>query len=230
MQPSTRIQNTSTTAGVRAIFLDLVTKEEQNNGEVNQGNLRVAYDILPVEDMVLNVGYQANIGGIWNRTTSKTGSRYAVALHADWRYRDWNLQLQGVKYHYNPVNPAEVDESTVQFGAFMAPFMVAVDAGVVSFNVAKKININCAIIDNITLYNDFSIVMPTGEDTQNSIQNVTGCLVVKKGLYLYIDWITGQNMWFAGGEGIGLGNEGWDEWKGRLNVNFGYFFSSQGCK
>ena len=59
---------------------------------------------------------------------------------------------------------------------------------------------------------------------------LSGCLVNKKGLYLYIDWITGQNMWFAGGPGIGLDQEGWDEWKGRLNVNFGYFFSSQECR
>ncbi len=209
---------------------DLVTKETQQNGETNQGNLRVAYDLKPVEGMVLNVGASGEYGGIWNGTTKKTGSRYALALHADWRYKAWNLQLQGIRYHFNPVNPEDVAENTIQYGAFMDPFMVAVDASVITFNVAKKIPINCKIIDNITIYNDFSIVTPSGENTQNSIQNVTGCLVVKKGLYLYIDWISGQNMWFAGGPGIGLDHEGWDDWKGRLNVNFGYFFSSQGCR
>jgi hypothetical protein len=209
---------------------DLVTRDDQNNGEVNQGNLRLAYDIIPVDGMILNLGASGEYGGIWNGTTKKTGSRYALALHADWKYKNWNLQLQGIRYHFNPVNPEEVPENTIQFGAFMDPFMVTVDASVFTFNVAKKVMINCKIIDNITFYNDFSIVLPTGENTQNSIQNVTGCLVVKKGLFLYIDWITGQNMWFAGGPGIGLDHEHWDDWKGRLNVNFGYFFSTQGCR
>jgi len=209
---------------------DMVTHEEQQNGETNQGNLRIAYDLKPVDGMVLNVGASGEYGGIWNNTTKKTGSRYAAALHADWRYKGWNLQLQGVHYHYNPVNPSDISERTIQFGAFMDPFMVAVDANVFTFNIAKKVNLGWAIIDHVTFYNDFSTVLALGDGTQNSIQNVTGCLVVKKGLFLYIDWITGQNMWFAGGDGIGMGNEGWDEWKGRLNVNFGYFFSSQACR
>jgi len=53
---------------------------------------------------------------------------------------------------------------------------------------------------------------------------------VKKGLYLYTDWITGQNMWFDGGPGIGLNESDADEWKGRININFGYYFSSNKCR
>jgi len=209
---------------------DMVTSDEQTNGETNQGNVRVAYDFEPTEGMILNVGASGEYGGIYNGNTQKMGGRYAGAIHADLKYHDWNVQLQGVHYNYNPQNPDSVNDATVQFGAFMYPFLVAVKANVVSFNVAKKINLNTKIIDIITFYNDFSVVIPEGNNVQNSIQNVTGCLVNKKGLYLYIDWITGQNMWFAGGPGIGLDEPGYDEWKGRLNVNFGYFFSSQSCR
>jgi len=209
---------------------DLVTKDDQTNGETNQGNIRIAYDFKPVDGMVLNVGSSGEYGGIFNGTTKNIGNRYAVALHADLKYQNWNIQLQGVHYRFNPMNPDEINDETIQFGAFMYPFMVAVDANVISFNIAKKIILDWKIIDNITFYNDFSTVFPNGESVHNSIQNVTGCMVNKKGLYLYIDWITGQNMWFAGGPGIGLDTPESDEWKGRLNVNFGYYFSSQSCR
>jgi hypothetical protein len=209
---------------------DLVTSEQQQNGETNQANLRIAYDLIPENGMVLNIGISGEYGGIWNNTSKQTGSRFAVAVHADWKFKEWNLQLQGIHYQYDPVNPDSVSDRSLQFGAFMAPFMVIANANVLTFNIAKRIELNGSLIDNITFYNDFSITMPSWENTQNSIQNVTGCLVNKKGLYLYIDWISGQNMWFAGGPGIGLNEPGWDEWKGRLNVNFGYFFSSQSCR
>jgi len=209
---------------------DMVTEDDQQNGEVNQGNLRVAYDFTPVEGMVLNVGVSGEYGGIYNSITQKTGNRYRMGLHADWKYKNWNLQFQGITYKFNPENPEEVDDNTIQLGAFMYPFLVATSGNVLTFNIAKTIKLEWKIIDNITFYNDFSVVLPEGNNVHESIQNVTGCLVVKKGLYLYIDWITGQNMWFAGGPGIGLDTPESDEWKGRLNVNFGYYFSSQACR
>jgi len=55
------------------------------------------------------------------------------------------------------------------------------------------------------------------------VQNVTGCMLVSGGLYTYVDWIAGKNMWFAGGNGVGLESSA-GEWNSRLNVNFGYYF------
>lgn len=209
---------------------DMVTQDDQQNREINQGNIRVAYDFLPVDGMFLNVGASGEYGGIYNSITQKTGNRYRMGLHADWKYKNWNLQLQGITYKFNPENPEEVDDNTVQLGAFMYPFMVASRGNVITFNIAKTFSLEWKIIDNITFYNDFSVVLPEGNNVHESIQNVTGCLIVKKGLYLYVDWITGQNMWFDGGPGIGLNEISSDEWKGRLNVNFGYYFSSQACR
>ena len=112
----------------------------------------------------------------------------------------------------------------------MYPFMVAVKGQVLSFNIAKTFKPGWKLIDEISLYNDFTIVLPNGGNVHKSIQNVTGCLIVKKGLYTYIDWISGQNMWFAGGPGIGLMEEGANEWRGRININFGFYFSSNTCR
>ncbi len=209
---------------------DLVTEGEQTNQEINQFNLRAAYDLLPTEGMVLNLGLSLEGGFIYNQTTRKKGDRYAIALHADWKYRNWNIQLQGIDYKFNPINPSDISNETIQMGAFMYPFMVAVDAQVLTFNVAKTFKPGWRVIDEISIYNDFSTVIPNGNNVHNSIQNVTGFLIVKKGLYLYTDWVTGQNMWFDGGLGIGLNESGADEWKGRININFGYYFSSNKCR
>ena len=209
---------------------DLVTKDEQANQEINQFNFRAAYDLLPVSDMVLNLGASTEFGWIYNQTTRNKGFRYAAALHANMEYRGWNVQIEGIYYNFNPLNPAEVDDRTIQFGAFMAPFLVAVESKLLTFNVAKTFSPGWRLIDKISIYNDFTIVAPSGNNTHNSIQNVTGCLIVKKGLFLYVDWISGQNMWFCGGPGIGLNEPGADEWKGRININFGYYFSSNCCR
>ena len=209
---------------------DIVTEGEQANQEINQFNFRAAYDFKPTEGMVLNLGASLEGGFIYNQTTKNKGDRYAIALHADFKYRGWNLQLQGIDYKFNPNNPSNVSNETIQFGAFMYPFLVAVDAQVLTFNVAKTFKVGWRVIDEISIYNDFSTVIPNGNNVHNSIQNVTGFLIVKKGLYLYTDWITGQNMWFDGGPGIGLNDPGADDWKGRLNINFGYYFSSNKCR
>jgi hypothetical protein len=209
---------------------DIVTLEEQENQEVNQGNLRAAYDFTPTDGMIINLGVSGEYGGIYNSITQKTGNKYRFGIHADFKYKNWNVQLQGINYKFSPINPEDVDNNTIQLGAFMYPFLTASQGNVITLNAAKTINLEWAIIDNITFYNDFSVVLPEGNNVHQSIQNVTGCLIVKKGLYLYIDWISGQNMWFAGGPGIGLNEPDSDEWKGRLNINFGYYFSSQSCR
>ncbi len=209
---------------------DIVTEGEQTNQEINQFNFRAAYDLIPTEGLVLNVGTSLEGGFIYNKTTRNTGNRYAAALHADFRYRNWNIQLQGVDYKFNPSNPSGVSNETIQFAAFMYPFLVAVDARVLTFNLAKTFEPDWRVIDKISIYNDFSVVIPSGNNVHNSIQNVTGLLIVSKGLYIYTDWITGQNMWFAGGPGIGLNGPGANDWLGRININFGYYFSGNSCR
>ena len=209
---------------------DIVTEGEQQNQEINQFNLRTAYNFKPKDEMLINVGASFEEGSIYNQTTEKKGNRYAIALHVDFKYHGWNIQLQGIHYGFNPINPINVSNETIQLGAFMFPFMVASNAQVLTFNLAKTIQIGWRVIDEITFYNDFSIVVPNGNNVHNSIQNTTGFLIVKKGLYIYTDWISGQNMWFDGGPGIGLNEPGADDWKGRLNINFGYYFSSNKCR
>ena len=72
------------------------------------------------------------------------------------------------------------------------------------------------------MYNDWSAVIPFDTGLK-SIQNVTGVLLMRGGLFTYIDLINGYNMWFSGGPGIALKNN-LAKWQTRININLGYYF------
>ena len=203
---------------------DLVTSGEQLNEEINQGNLRLGYKWIPQKDWTIDLGTSFEIGQIYNQETRKNGYRQAFAIHADIYYKTWNIQLQGIDYLFKPENPQEVSAETVQMGAFLYPFLVASEAKVVSVNFAKDFSFNWRLLDRIKLYVDMSKVWPGTENGRTSTQIVTGFLLIKKGLYTFVDVITGQNMWFAGGPGIGLNNPDFQKWNSRLNINFGFYF------
>jgi hypothetical protein len=203
---------------------DLVTGGEQTNEEINQLNLRLAYDWQPNPKLTLNSGASLEYGQIYNQNTAVKGDRRAYAVHSDLKYADWNLQLQWLDYRFDPANPSGVDPSTVQLGAFEFPFLIAAEGRVVTLNLAKDFLVGWRLLDTIKCYIDISKVFPHGDGGHSSTQIVTGCLLVKKGLYTYVDVITGQNMWFAGGPGIGLNQPGFNEWHTRLNINFGFYF------
>jgi hypothetical protein len=203
---------------------DLITSDEQANEEINQVNFRAASDWEPIDGLKINIGSSLELGQIYNQTTRGKGNRWAYALHSDVNVADWNVQLQLVQYSFRPKNPDGVDPSTIQLGAFLYPFFVSAKGTAVNANIAKSFSPSSVFIDKVTFYNDYSTVMPLDSNGLVSIQNVTGCLLVKKGLYIYIDWIAGYNMWFAGGDGIGLKPDDGGNWHSRLNVNFGLYF------
>ena len=211
---------------------DLVTSEDeedpelsQANEEVNQVNVRGSYDFKLGPRSLVDVGASFMYGGIYNQTTTEMGDRYAAAVHADFLLGTWNLQLEGIRYRFFPENPPGLDRSTVQLGAFNFPFLVASESWVATANVAKEFIVGQRFLDSVTCYGDLSRVFPTGDDTHTSTQIVTGCMLVKGGLYIFADWITGQNMWFIGGPGVGLNTPESDEWNTRFNLNFGYYYS-----
>ena len=72
--------------------------------------------------------------------------------------------------------------------------------------------------------NDFTFIDSKVDNVPASIQNVTGCSFVAGGIFAYFDWITGKNMWFVGGPGVGRNAITAGEWRSRLNVNFGFYF------
>ena len=204
---------------------DLITRGEQANEETNQLNFRLAYDWEMSQCLKVNLGASVEGGQIYNQITEGMGDRFAYALHSDLVYGDWNLQLQWIDYFFRPENPLGVDPHTVQLAAFEFPFLVAADAQVATINLARTFPIESHLVDKVTCYADFSKVLPETHNSHDSTQLVLGCLLVaEEHAYLYVDWIVGQNMWFAGGSGIGLSRPESDEWQSRLNVNLGLYF------
>ncbi len=203
---------------------DLVTGEDQANREINQVNLRVARKWTLSDASFIDVGTSFMLGGIYNETTKETGRRHAAAVHADGRFGNWNLQIEAMRYQFNPKNPPEVDSRFVQLAGFRFPFLMAAEGSELTLNLARDFKPGRRFLEDATCYTDFSAVAPRASELDSSIQIVTGCLFMKGGLFTYVDWITGRNMWFAGGPGIGLESVDPDPWKGRLNINLGFYF------
>jgi hypothetical protein len=203
---------------------DMVTGGEQANIETNQLNGRIAYLWTPTPEVTWRFGGSAEVGQIYNETTRGMGSRHVVAVHSDLFVGNWNLQIQGIDYRFSPENPPGVDRTTVQLGAFAFPFLVAAEGRVLTVNGAREIHLGWRIIDAMRCYTDWSKVFPRNSTGRSSTQVVTGCVLMKEGMFTYIDVITGKNMWFAGGSGIGLNAPDSNEWKSRLNINLGFYF------
>ncbi|MFU8878261.1 MAG: hypothetical protein ACNA7E_08980 [Wenzhouxiangellaceae bacterium] len=203
---------------------DLVTQGDQQNSEINQLNLRAERHLTFADLGTLDLGVSLQGGQIFNSITRKKGERYAVAGHANASLGRWHVQLQGLRYEFKPENPPGVADNFMQMGAFEFPFLVASKANVYTVNVARSFSASIGPISGGTCYNDFTFIDPKVRDSADSIQNVTGCSLVAGGVFAYFDWITGKNMWFAGGDGIGRDAATAGKWRSRLNVNIGFYF------
>jgi len=203
---------------------DLVTGGEQQNTETNQLNFRGTRLLRHSENSSTELGLSLQAGQIYNEITEDDGDRWAVAAHLNGNYGKWNLQLQGIAYEYNPENPDGVSDDFVQFGAFGFPFLMAAEGTVWSANVARSFSVEWGPVTGVTCYNNFTYIDADVDNSAESVQNVTGCAVSAGGLYTYFDWIAGKNMWFAGGDGIGLNGASAGKWRSRLNINLGYYF------
>ena len=199
---------------------DVAAVGDNRTKEDGQLNGRFQYSLTPQH----TIGLSGQLGEIKNTKTNVSGRHWAIGAHYDGHINQWNLQAQTIKYRYQNKAGLGTDNYRLNLSAFMFPFEIATEAWVTSLNAARTFEINNRAIDSITCYNNTTLTAPSDQaGLADSIQNVTGCLFVKGGLYTYVDWIAGKNMWFAGGPGVGI-NDGDTGWHSRLNINFGYFF------
>lgn len=111
--------------------------------------------------------------------------------------------MQWAPYRY------DVPGERIAMSAFQAPFEIAAHADVPSANVAYSFA-RKGRLDHLTCCNNLSMTRPVGHSagTRNSWQNVTGCSLQNRVMATYVDWIAGRDMWFSGGEGIGITDGG----------------------
>jgi len=184
--------------------------------EHGQLNLRHEYQHEAGEYM-LNLGSSLRLGRLEDRQGGEHERHIAAAVHADLKRGHFTTQLQWIYYHY------DVPGDRLALSAFAAPFEIAAKAHVPSFNLIYNLP-RTGWLDSITCYNNYSATLVSGAGLRNSQQNVTGCMFGKDKALLYVDWIAGRNMWFAGGPGIGIHEPGQDRWHSRLNINLGFYF------
>lgn len=170
-------------------------------------------------DGTLALGASLFTGRVEHRAGGGHHGHDGVAAHAQWTRGPATVQLQWARYRYR--NP----ESRIALSAFLAPFEIAAEADVPTFNVAYELP-RPGWFDGITCYNNLSATLPARDrpGLRESWQNVTGCSFAKDRMFTYVDWIAGRNMWFVGGPGIGIDEPGSDRWRSRLNVNVGFYF------
>ncbi len=203
---------------------DLVTGGDQGNTETNQFNFRAERHLVLNDDSNIDLGLSLQAGQMYNRITESNGDRWALAGHMDGYFGDWNLRLQAMRYEYSPNNPEGVSDDFVQKGGFGFPFLMAAKGNVYTYSVSRSFNVDWGPISWVNCYNEGTYVDPDVDNSSNSVQSVTGCSVAAGGLFTYFDWITGRNMWFAGGDGIGRNAGTAGRWDSRFNVNIGYYF------
>jgi hypothetical protein len=200
---------------------DVVSAGTARNEETNQFNGRVAYMFGAGTTCSHEVGVSGQWSELYNVDTEKRGDMWAAATHLDTRCGRWNFQLEAARYDHNPVNPNGVAPNRIELGAFESIYEIAPSGTVGVANVAYNFPLSGDILDQLTCYNDYSVLYKDGGG-KDSILNTTGCAIGVGPLFIYADLINANNMVFFGNGSLAEGGE--DDWDTRLNLNIGYYW------
>ncbi|MGL5262027.1 MAG: hypothetical protein ACRC9P_06555 [Bacteroides sp.] len=199
------------------------------NKEVNHGNLQVNYNWGT--SAVQQIGVSGMLGGLYNMDTEKVGLRKALALHYTLTYRNWDLKTQFTTYSMNPKNGDDkngnpLSRDVVRLGAYGATYSVASKADTYQVSLAYTLPVHKGILDDIRIYNDFSMMHKRIDGFKDSYQNVSGVMLTTGPIFTYIDYALGKNhAWFgnAWDDSFAQGDPE-NKWNGRFNINIGYYF------
>lgn len=203
--------------------------------ERNQFNARVIVSTLQDTAIPTDVGVSLQAGQLIADDDSSADDTigYAASIHSSSTHGPWNLKLQLTAYDYRPDynDPAQSDD-LIDMGAYDYSDQVA-SKGVIP---AAALSYTWTVdrydwLDSITFYNDFSIIMKDGEDNagnelNDSAMNVTGMAIACGNWYTYVDYAYANGNYFVGDDGNydDFGSNQTDGWKGRFNINLGYYF------
>jgi hypothetical protein len=219
--------------------------------ERNQVNVRAILSVLQDTKMPTDVGISAQWGEmIANEDFAEDSDAYAASVHSKTTVGNAALMLQLTQYKYDAKFKDTVDtngmvvshtDDLITMGAYDFAWPVASEGMIPSVAVSYTIQPQVAWIDSITFYNDYSVIVKDGELSDgtafnDSALNVTGMAIAKDGWYIYVDYAYSSGNYFVGNEDdvygatyadSSVGDFGAnlnDDWKGRFNINFGYYF------
>lgn len=124
--------------------------------EVNQGNIHAAYRWG--NKWKHQAGASILAGGVYNLNSGSMGHRWAATLHYVLDYKRWNFKAQCATYNIHLTGEATDTRHQVTMAAFGATYQVASKADIYSVALAYHIPIRKGFLDEICLYNDFSLL------------------------------------------------------------------------
>lgn len=207
------------------------TQSLQNNEKRNQLNARVARTFT-------NNGWKAEVGAslataeLYNATTKDNGDYWGGGVHAIINAGQWTVTTQGIRYAYDPKNPAGVSKDSVLMGAngLTPAYLIASKATIASLNIGYDIPTpQLGQLKKIKLYNDYSRMMKDKSGWDDSQMYTVGLQFLAMPVMGWIDLTWAQNANPFGGAENGTGftntqSSGSNKWYYRTNVNIGYYF------
>lgn len=197
------------------------------NKENNQLNLKAIKRLGFDEQHEL--GASAQGGLLYNLDTGKNGTRYAGAVHYEYKPSEspWNVKLQAMTYQINPEYLPGENEGVVEMGAYGANYNVATAGDIYTANISYHIPVETRVLQGVTLYNNYGYYNKKISGYENSHMNVLGALFTAGQMYIYTDAAFGYNHSWLGPEwsdSFSSGTAGDTNWHMRFNINMGYYF------
>lgn len=194
------------------------------NKEVNQINGKFVSKFGKASKSRLGVSIE--YGGLYNLDTEKMGVHAALAAHYEITKGKWNVKAQFITASHKPENIEGEPTDVIKMAAYGAPYEVAADFNIYSLAISRDFPVEWGVVTNLQFYNDFSFMQKNASGFTDSYMNVTGVLVTAGSLYTYIDYATGYNHSWLGGnfvDDFSKGNPN-AKWEARFNINIGYYF------
>ncbi|PHR95050.1 MAG: hypothetical protein COA80_11495, partial [Leeuwenhoekiella sp.] len=123
------------------------------NKETNQFNVKLLRKLGNTGNNQL--GFSAQYGQLYNIDTDRNGDHYALALHHELDWRDWNFKTEIMTVAHNPENAAGQSNAIIQMGAYGTPYEVAARFNMYTFAASKVVNVNWGPVSQLKFYNDF---------------------------------------------------------------------------
>ncbi|AXR06285.1 porin family protein [Salinimonas sediminis] len=194
------------------------------NQEDGQFNLRANYTGKWIEGATTDVGASFQHGNILNLDTMDEGDMTAYAVHLRHIQGDFKVELQYTDFDYDLAAPEGELTDRVQLSSFNAPFFMASEGQSYVANLVYSIPYQFEAVSDISCYSEYSKVTSDLEAGKDSSLWTNGCSFGWDKLFVYVDSIQGENMWFAGGPGVGLDLGGLQDTTHRLNISLGIYF------
>ncbi|MBZ4675478.1 MAG: hypothetical protein JG782_97 [Anaerophaga sp.] len=213
---------------------DITPSEDASLKEVNQFNVRAAYDVSES----LELGLSGQFGKNYNSVLDESESSNAFAAHLVGNFGNFNFKGEYISYDFGAKDNEGNDLDMVQMGAYSYNYNVASEGDIWVAGLAYSIPVEWGPISNIQPYVDYSVINKAEDNFESSQHLVPGMLITAGSIYTYVDWAFGKNNAWLGPDisdeegnvvystwssGLAEGLEDAD-WESRFNINIGYYF------